>query len=680
MKRLLWIVAFLMLWSSPSFADGSLAGWCELGGQNVLTSGLPSSTLVQQSFAQPTVNVFIYGTVTPATLFSDNSGTPLSNPFTASTQGYWAFFAANNAYTVTCSGGGIPSPFTLGPYSIVDPAGSGTVTGSGTTGTLPIWSSSTALGNSIVTQSGTGVTIAGTGIAVQFNATNITGTPAISGVAQYKGDGFDIGLYEAIAGDDVLGNLQFYVKQSGARTEVMQLDTNGLNVADGGEIVGSATGGFQGAGSINISGTYYVNGVPISSGGGISGSGTTNTIPKFTGSTAVGNSVITQPSTVSVNLASASFVVGDTAAPTPLTGSGVTIAIGGGRPLTASNTATSNANQDLITVFNNGTYSIIDSSSVGTGAANPISIQFSEVETAQFPVAGGLDMPTSAIGVSASNHGRIRYNSGTQTWQISANGGAYVNIANTSSGSAGGWNLTGTLVSPTTLSNLVQTGSSTAFSSSPFAPQLVSIGTTTFQNIEIGYGSGHLAQHVLAHSNGTQAAPSGTLSGDILGQLAFTGENAGATGLDGPPGAAVIAGIAGADWTAGPTSDPTQLSFYTTPSGGAVLVDRMNILSTGTINIDPTSALSGGVAAIQIVPASNGIAFATKEAITSDASDLTLQFYTARSGSRTENMVLDGLDSTTQTGLSLDVNGSLIRVLVGSCTVASGTHSCLYLP
>jgi len=57
----------------------------------------------------------------PAAIFSDNNGTTASNPFSASSTGYWGFYADNGTYDVKMSGGGIPSPFTWGAISVFDP-------------------------------------------------------------------------------------------------------------------------------------------------------------------------------------------------------------------------------------------------------------------------------------------------------------------------------------------------------------------------------------------------------------------------------------------------------------------------------------------------------------------------------------------------------------------------------
>lgn len=50
-----------------------------------------------------TVTVYLAGTATLATLYSDNSSTALANPFTANTQGEYTFYAADGRYDVVVS-------------------------------------------------------------------------------------------------------------------------------------------------------------------------------------------------------------------------------------------------------------------------------------------------------------------------------------------------------------------------------------------------------------------------------------------------------------------------------------------------------------------------------------------------------------------------------------------------
>jgi len=66
-------------------------GWCQLGGQQVQTVGILSTNFFLQTFKSCTITVYNTGTLTLATIFSDNSNTPLANPFTATSTGFWFF-------------------------------------------------------------------------------------------------------------------------------------------------------------------------------------------------------------------------------------------------------------------------------------------------------------------------------------------------------------------------------------------------------------------------------------------------------------------------------------------------------------------------------------------------------------------------------------------------------------
>lgn len=97
-------------------------GWVENGSITVAiaNTGYVSSTKVQGSFPSGTVTVYLAGTLTIATIYSDNSSTAKANPFTAASSGQWFFYAPNGAYDVKFSGGGIAAPFTLGDIRLFD--------------------------------------------------------------------------------------------------------------------------------------------------------------------------------------------------------------------------------------------------------------------------------------------------------------------------------------------------------------------------------------------------------------------------------------------------------------------------------------------------------------------------------------------------------------------------------
>jgi len=74
------------------------------------------------------VTVYLNGTLTKATIFSDNLNTPLANPFAADpSTGLWFFYSANGRYDVQLSGGvpAISPAYTLSDYLLNDPAAVG---------------------------------------------------------------------------------------------------------------------------------------------------------------------------------------------------------------------------------------------------------------------------------------------------------------------------------------------------------------------------------------------------------------------------------------------------------------------------------------------------------------------------------------------------------------------------
>jgi hypothetical protein len=103
-------------------------GYVEQGGSTVSVGGFVSSTVVQKSFPSSTVKVYLKGTTTLATIYSDNSGTAKANPFTSDTNGFWFFYVADGRYDVNFSGTGITVPFTLGDVVVGDSGSSGVFT------------------------------------------------------------------------------------------------------------------------------------------------------------------------------------------------------------------------------------------------------------------------------------------------------------------------------------------------------------------------------------------------------------------------------------------------------------------------------------------------------------------------------------------------------------------------
>src|ERR1700722_16766138 len=121
MKRIILHALALVAFQCSGYAMERAQGWCEKGGQPVVTQGLNSIGVYQQSYPQCTVSVFVTNSGgTLATIYSDNSGTIMSNPFTADTTGHYAFYAANGHNDIQISGAGLSAPFTFGDVLFFD--------------------------------------------------------------------------------------------------------------------------------------------------------------------------------------------------------------------------------------------------------------------------------------------------------------------------------------------------------------------------------------------------------------------------------------------------------------------------------------------------------------------------------------------------------------------------------
>ena len=254
MKKL--ILPLLLLLSSTGLAQslGRYNNWCEEGGQIVVLQGLNSVTNVQQSAPMCTVEVFLSGTNTHASLFADNSGspTPLSNPFTASTTGQFGFYATPGVFYDVVTSNGIPTlPSTVTyPYVIVSTpgTGTGTVTGFSSGNLSPLFTTSVATASSTP--------------ALTFTLSNANA---------HKWFGNNTGS-TAAPGYETIGTADLPFTYSGNTTELM---TVGTVSGTGSTLCTDASGNATTVG--------------CSGGGGITGSGTTNRITKWTGTSAIGN-------------------------------------------------------------------------------------------------------------------------------------------------------------------------------------------------------------------------------------------------------------------------------------------------------------------------------------------------------------------------------------------------------
>lgn len=163
----MWLVGLLLgafVVSAQAQERNKAQGFCEQGGQTVSSGGVTSSTKVQRTYTGCTVTVFNAGTAVLATIYSDSAGTPKANPFTAdASTGAWFFYGLVGEYDVQFSGVGISPTFTRGDWIIpsASAGGGGAVGGTGTLNFIPRWTSTTNIGDSVMSQSGTTITTAG---------------------------------------------------------------------------------------------------------------------------------------------------------------------------------------------------------------------------------------------------------------------------------------------------------------------------------------------------------------------------------------------------------------------------------------------------------------------------------------------------------------------------------------
>jgi hypothetical protein len=105
-------LAYVLAQATPAYGLGKLQGYVEKGGQSVVSAMNGTSVKAQRSYPNATVTVYLGGTLTPATIYSDAALTAKPNPFSADSSGFWSFYAADGDYDVRFSGGGIAVPWT----------------------------------------------------------------------------------------------------------------------------------------------------------------------------------------------------------------------------------------------------------------------------------------------------------------------------------------------------------------------------------------------------------------------------------------------------------------------------------------------------------------------------------------------------------------------------------------
>jgi hypothetical protein len=132
LKRLTLVLLVYLCVSTAAEARERYFNYCQRGGQKVVTQGLQSAGTYQRTFQSCMLHVYLAGTTTLATLYSDNltpASTPLANPFTAASDGFFFFYAAAGRYDVqeTFLDGTVSPPVTIqltwGDVLLCDPIG-----------------------------------------------------------------------------------------------------------------------------------------------------------------------------------------------------------------------------------------------------------------------------------------------------------------------------------------------------------------------------------------------------------------------------------------------------------------------------------------------------------------------------------------------------------------------------
>ncbi len=185
-------------------------------------------------------------------------------------------------------------------------------------------------------------------------------------------------------------------------------------------------------------------------------------------------------------------------------------------------------------------------------------------------------------GVSASAEGRIYFDSGTNTFLVSENGGAYVPLGTATTG--GGWTDDGTVVRLTTVTDGVGIGTATPAASS----KLEVLGDATRKNVFLtgGAAAGAALGGSLVFTAGA-GGPTG--AGGIVG---LTGGPGGAT--SGNAGGVTILGGTATNGDGGAITISGSAGLGTDRNGGSVTITSGSSTGTGD---GGTSTVTGGAAA-----------------------------------------------------------------------------------
>lgn len=199
------VVQFLLLSPVLGQTVNAINGQCSKGGQNVLYFNIPSTgtqpigggvkstnTGALGSYPSCSIQVFLTGTQTQATLYANAALSPLTNPFTANLDGSFLFYAqVGQGYDIFMSGGGLPATVPLTDVFPGTPsgiAGSGTVN-PGTSGQQAVYQNGAVVGgqNKLIVDIRDAFAAAGSSGAKCDGVTD--DTAAIQALFNYYGNG-----------------------------------------------------------------------------------------------------------------------------------------------------------------------------------------------------------------------------------------------------------------------------------------------------------------------------------------------------------------------------------------------------------------------------------------------------------------------------------------------------------
>lgn len=601
------IPLLLLLFAAPLIAAPTQRafGWCEQGGQTVAVPGNPvSTTKVQRSYPQCTVTVYLSGTLTLATIYSDSSSTALGNPFTSSTTGFWSFFADTGTYDAKFSGAGISTPFTIS--TVTAPSGGGAASG-----TVTSIATTTPVAGGTITATGT--------ISCPTCTTNAAALTANLPVIGAGSQAAAVGTRS--------GNTTAFVTTTGTQTSgrCVEIDASGNHIA-GAAVCGTGTGtvnsgtsgqlGYYASTAAAISGNPNFNVASGALTAGITGSvqgqlkltGITSGTITITGASAAGTWSLTLPTGAGTNKyllqTNGSGVTSWAQADLAASVTGILPAANGG-----TGVATNTIHGFLLGQAANPVSALVCASGwipLGQGAADPVcsatpilglagttagkvnlSGLTSGVVTIQgASVAGTWSMTLPTTG-GTNGYMLTTNGSGVTTWTV-PNTGTVSSIATTTPITGGTITTTGTIACATcvtsaaalTVNRLVLGGAGQASS------VLGSLGTTT----------------TVLHGNAAGAPTFGAvaLATDVSGTLPVVNGGTGATTLTGllqGNGTSAVTGITNSS-TVGEVLRVTGASTY---AWGALNLSDTDAI-TGTLPVGNggtglTAGTSGGVLA-----------------------------------------------------------------------------------